>query len=77
MTNEQIEQAAIDWRGYSESAYTTDAFKAGAEWAKRQMVDNVCKWLEEQFYYSNLMEGVRKIPELEREFEAMLNENKE
>lgn len=43
---------------------------------RQQMVDKACKWLVEQFYYSNLMEGWKKIPELEKEFEAMLNENK-
>lgn len=44
MTKEEIEQAAIDWRGSSESAYTTDAFIAGAMWMKEQMVDKACNW---------------------------------
>lgn len=43
---------------------------------RQEIIDKACKWLEEQFYHSNIMECFKKIPELEKEFEAMLNENK-
>ena len=47
---EEIEQAAEDY--YNEVKYLSDlsafpiaAFKAGAEWADKTMIDRACEWL--------------------------------
>lgn len=52
MTQEEIEQAAIDWRGCSESAYTTDAFKAGAKWHQRKVEEAFKQWLSEHIAFT-------------------------
>lgn len=81
MTQEEIEQAAIDWRGCSESAYTTDAFKAGAKWAIEQMrkrarqevVDKAVSLAAEIFSRPEMKNFDKAL----EDFKAMLNENKE
>ena len=55
---EEREQASENY--YNEVKYLSDlsafpiaAFKAGAEWGDRTMIDKVCKWLEELFTESD------------------------
>ena len=52
---EEIKQAAEEY--YNEVKYLSDlsafpiaAFKEGAEWADRTMIEKVCEWLEDNIY---------------------------
>ena len=52
---EEIQKAAEDY--YNEVKYLSDlsafpiaAFKAGAEWADKTMLDKVCEWVEDNIY---------------------------
>ena len=60
---EEIEQAAEDY--YNEVKYLSDlsafpiaAFKAGAEWSDRTMLDRVCEWIETNTNEINLKGGI-------------------
>lgn len=62
---EEREQSAKNY--WDESKYKSDlsgfpieAFKAGAEWADRTMIDKTCRWLLEHGMTQHVIERYRK-----------------
>ena len=66
---EEIEQAAENY--YNEVKYLSDlsafpiaAFKTGAKWADKTMLDKVCEWLKEntpKYYWYNNVKGTQGV----------------
>ena len=46
-----------DWEDFSDAEYVEEAFKAGAEWEHKRLIEEVCEWLDKNItnYKSDMM----------------------